>query len=93
MRRYRAVKKLGDDYEDTALDAIQNPKLAAFDEKSSALLLTVDSLGRVPEGTEPDCAKLAQLKSAAAEMIQIGLSHLAARAVMDANEQYLCRIH
>jgi hypothetical protein len=68
MRRYRAVKKLGDDYEDTALDAIQNPKLAAFDEKSSALLLTVDSLGRVPEGTEPDCAKLAQLKSAAAEL-------------------------
>ena len=68
MRRYRAVKKLGDDYEDTALDAIQNPKLAAFDKKSSALLLTVDSLGRVPEGTEPDCAKLEQLKSAAAEL-------------------------
>ena len=68
MRRYKAVKKLGDDYENSALDAIQNPKLAAFDKKSSALLLTVDSLGRVPDGAEPDCAKLEQLKSAAAEL-------------------------
>jgi hypothetical protein len=68
MRRYKAAKKLGDDYENLALDAIQNPKLAAFDQKSSALLLTVDSLGRVPDGTAPDCAKLDQLKSAAAEL-------------------------
>ena len=68
MRRYKAVKKLGDDYENSALDAIQNPKLAAFDKRSSALLLTVDSLGRVPYGAEPDCAKLEQLKSAAAEL-------------------------
>ncbi len=68
MRRYKAVKKLGDDYENSALDAIQNPKLTAFDKKSSVLLLTVDSLGRVPDGAEPDCAKLEQLKSAAAEL-------------------------
>jgi hypothetical protein len=69
MRRYKAAKKLDDaDFENSALDAIQDAKLDAFDQKSSALLLTVDSLGRVADGTEPDCAKLDQVKSAAAEL-------------------------
>jgi hypothetical protein len=69
MRRYQAAKKLSDtDFENMALDAIQDATLDAFDQKSSTLILTVDSLGRVPEGTEPDCAKLEQVKAAAAEL-------------------------
>jgi len=69
MRRYKAAKNLDDaDFENLALDAIQDAKLDALDQKSSALLLTVDSLGRVPDGAEPDCAKLDQVKSAAAEL-------------------------
>ncbi len=69
MRRYKAALNLGDtDYENSALDAIQDSKLDEFDKKSSELLLTVDSLGRAPEGTEPDCAKLEQVKTAAAEL-------------------------
>ena len=69
MRRYQAAKNLDNaEFENSALDAIQDAKLDALDQKSSALLLTVDSLGRVPEGAEPDCAKLDQVKSAAAEL-------------------------
>ena len=69
MRRYKAAKNLSDtEYENSALDAIQDSKLDAFDQKSSDLLLTVNSLGRVPDGAEPDCAKLDQVKSAAAEL-------------------------
>lgn len=69
MQRYRAALKLSDnDYEDAALDAIQDPALDEFDKKSSALLLKVDSLGRVPEGVQPDCTKLEEMRAAAAEL-------------------------
>ncbi len=69
MQRYRAALKLSaTGYEDEAIDAIQDPALDEFDRKSSALLLKVDSLGRVPEGAQPDCAKLQELRAAAAEL-------------------------
>ncbi|HEY8195298.1 MAG TPA: EipA family protein [Hyphomicrobium sp.] len=72
LRRYKEAKKLSDDaYENTALDAIQDSTLDALDKKSSDLLLTVDSLGRVPDGTQPDCAKLEQVKAAAAELNKV----------------------
>lgn len=72
MRRYKAAKKLGDDaYENTALDAIRDKKLDEFDKKSSDLLLTVDSLGRVEDGSPPDCAKLEKMKAAAAELNKV----------------------
>ncbi|HET6389881.1 DUF1134 domain-containing protein [Hyphomicrobium sp.] len=69
MQRYRAALKLSEtDYEEAALDAIQDPALEEFDKKSSALLLKVDSLGRVPEGVQPDCAKLREMRAAAEEL-------------------------
>jgi hypothetical protein len=69
LKRYKEALKLGDsDYENSALDAIQDSKLDDFDKKSSELLLRVDSLGRVPGGTEPDCAKLDEVKTAASEL-------------------------
>lgn len=69
MQRYRAALKLSDAaYEDEALDAIQDSTLEELDKKSSALLFRVDSLGRVPEGVEPDCAKLEELRAAADEL-------------------------
>jgi hypothetical protein len=72
MRRYKAAKKLGDDaYENTALDAIRDKKLDDLDRKSSDLLLTVDSLGRVEDGAPPDCAKLEKVKAAAAELNKV----------------------
>lgn len=72
LRRYKAAMKLEDAAnENTALDAIQDATLEGYDKKSSELLLTVDSLGRVPEGAEPDCSKLDELKSAAAQLNMI----------------------
>ncbi|CAA2138683.1 DUF1134 domain-containing protein [Hyphomicrobium sp. ghe19] len=69
MQRYRAALNLSDtDYENVALDAIQDATLDDLDQKSSALLLRVDSLGRVPEGVQPDCAKLQELHAAADEL-------------------------
>ncbi|WP_045836715.1 DUF1134 domain-containing protein [Hyphomicrobium sp. 99] len=69
MQRYRAALKLSDtDYEDAALNAIQDSALEELDRKSSALLLRVDSLGRVPDGVQPDCAKLEELRAAATEL-------------------------
>ncbi len=46
-KAWRRLRELG------SRRVIQNPKLAAFDKKSSALLLTVDLLGRVPDGLNP----------------------------------------
>ncbi len=69
LKRYKNALKLPDtDDEDLAIRAINDPKLEEFDQKSSQLLLTVDSLGRVPNGQKPDCAKLDELKAAAAEL-------------------------
>jgi hypothetical protein len=69
MQRYRSALKLSDtDYENVALDAIQDATLNDLDQKSSALLLRVDSLGRVPDGVQPDCAKLQELHAAADEL-------------------------
>jgi hypothetical protein len=69
MRRYKTAMKLPDtEYEDRAFQAIEDDKLGDFDRKSSELLLRVDSLGRVPAGSEPDCAKLEELKLSAAQL-------------------------
>jgi hypothetical protein len=69
MRRYKAAMNLPDtDYEDRVFQAIEDDKLGDFDRKSSELLLRVDSLGRVPAGSEPDCAKLDELKLSAAQL-------------------------
>ena len=69
LKRYKEALKLTDtNYENSAFNAIQDSKLDEFDRKSSQLLLTVDSLGRIPVGAEPDCAKLDELKIAAAEL-------------------------
>lgn len=69
LRRYKEALNLNDtDYENSALDAIQDTTLNDYDSKSSELLMRVDSLGRVPEGSEPDCAKLDEVKLAAAQL-------------------------
>ena len=72
LRRYKAAKKLSNEnYEETALDAVRDSTLDDLDKKSADLLLTVDSLGRVPDGAVPDCSKLAQVKTAAAELNKV----------------------
>ncbi len=72
MRRYSELKKLpASGYEDAALDAIQDSTLAAFDEKSAAMLLRIDSLGRVAEGESPDCSKLDDVKALSRELLGV----------------------
>jgi hypothetical protein len=72
MRRYREVMKLDtDDYESAAIDAIQDEKLADFDEKSAAMLLRINNLGRVAEGTPPDCGKLAEIASLSRDLLTV----------------------
>ncbi|MET0408063.1 MAG: EipA family protein [Hyphomicrobium sp.] len=69
LRRYKEALNLNDtDYENSALDAIQDTTLNDYDSKSSELLMRVDSLGRVPEGSQPDCAKLDEVKLAAVQL-------------------------
>jgi len=72
LRRYKAAKKLSNETsEETALDAVRDSTLDELDKKSADLLLTVDSLGRVPDGAVPDCSKLAQVRTAAAELNKV----------------------
>jgi hypothetical protein len=72
MRRYAEVKKLpANGYEDTALEAIEDAKLDALDTRSGDLVLRIDTLGRVPDGTTPDCAKLEEIKTAGRELLTI----------------------
>ena len=72
MRRYKEAKNLNDgEYENAALDAIQDATLTKYDEQSGELVLRVDVLGRVPEGSEPDCAKLNEVRLAAAELNEV----------------------
>lgn len=72
LRRFRAAKKLSSESsEETALDAVRDSTLDDLDRKSADLLLTVDSLGRVPDGAAPDCSKLEQVKTAAAELNKV----------------------
>lgn len=72
LQRYREVKNLSEsDYENAALDAIQDARLEALDSRSSDLLMKIDSLGRIPEGTKPDCAKLDEINAASGELLAV----------------------
>ncbi len=72
MRRYSEATKLAsDDYEAAAIDAIQDEKLSALDEKSAAMLLRIDSLGRVTEGNAPDCSKLADITKLSGDLLTV----------------------
>jgi len=72
IRRYGQVAKVEEgEYENAALDAIQDATLEKLDARSSELILKVDTLGRVPEGAQPDCAKLDEVKIAATELLSV----------------------
>ncbi len=72
MRRYQAAKGLSDsDYEAAALEAIVDKQLLDLDTKSSELLLRIDGLGRVPDGKEPNCAELDEIKALIRELLVV----------------------
>jgi hypothetical protein len=72
MRRYQAAKGLSDsDYEAAAIEAIVDQRLQDLDTKSSELLLKIDGLGRVPDGKEPNCAELDEIKALSSELLVV----------------------
>ena len=72
MHRYAEAKKLpASGADDAALDAIQDAKLAALDEKSGGLLLRIDSLGRMDQSPTPDCAALDELKGLSRDLLSV----------------------
>lgn len=58
-------------YEDRGLEYLQDGRLATYDEQSNELLTKIDTLGRIEDGTVPDCAKLADLKAASVELLAV----------------------
>ena len=69
LQRFKEAKKLSDaNYEDIALDQIQDAKLNDLDAQSGALILKIDTMGRVADEATPDCAKLSDIKAASAEL-------------------------
>lgn len=72
MRRFKDVQKLSeDDYQEAAIDAVQDDKLAEFDQTSSNLLLKVDTLGRVADGSAPDCSKLDEINATSRMLLSV----------------------
>ncbi|PPC79932.1 MAG: hypothetical protein CTY31_03465 [Hyphomicrobium sp.] len=72
IRRYAVAAKIPDtEPEDAALDAIQDAKLTSLDEKSAELLLKIDTLGRLPDASPPDCAKLEEIKILTRDMLAV----------------------
>ena len=69
LQRFKEAKKLTDaNYEDMALDQIQDAKLNDLDAQSGALILKIDTMGRVTDEANPECAQLSDIKAASAEL-------------------------
>lgn len=60
----------GDD-DEMALDYLSDAKLASFDATANELLARIDGLGQPPKGSQPDCAKLDDLKAAGVELTAV----------------------
>jgi hypothetical protein len=55
-------------YEDRAYQALQDERVAAFDNDANALLAKIDALGTVEPGGAPECSKLQELQAASLEL-------------------------
>jgi hypothetical protein len=55
-------------YEDRAYQALQDERVAAFDNDANGLLARIDALGTIEPGADPDCSKLQALQAASLEL-------------------------
>jgi hypothetical protein len=55
-------------HEDRAYQALQDERVAAFDNDANGLLARIDALGTVEPGADPDCSKLQGLQAASLEL-------------------------
>jgi hypothetical protein len=69
MRQLKDKRGWSDaEYEEKAFMALQDKKIAAFDEQSNDLLARIDTLGALVPQSEADCAKIAELTAASLEL-------------------------
>jgi hypothetical protein len=55
-------------YEERAYQALQDERVAGFDNDANALLARIDALGTIEPGATPDCTKLQELQAASLEL-------------------------
>ena len=55
-------------YEERAYQALQDERVASFDNDANALLARIDALGTIESGATPDCGKLQELQAASLEL-------------------------
>src|SRR5262245_5754547 len=55
-------------YEERAYQALQDERVAGFDNDANALLARIDALGTIEPGATPDCSKLQELQAASLEL-------------------------
>lgn len=72
MRQLKVKKGWKDaDFEQKAYDHLHDRRIADFDAQANELLVNIDGLGRPPEGSTGDCARLAELKAAGSELLAV----------------------
>jgi hypothetical protein len=69
MRELKEARGWPDaDYEEKAMQALQDERMAALDVQANDLLARLDTLGTVNPASEPDCAKLEELTATGLEL-------------------------
>jgi hypothetical protein len=69
MAQLKAKMKWPDPgYEERAYQALQDERVAAFDNGANALLARIDALGTIETGAAPDCGRLQELRAASLEL-------------------------
>jgi len=69
MRELKEARGWPDaDYEEKAMQALQDERMAALDVQANDLLAKLDTLGTVNPAGEPDCAKLEELTATGLEL-------------------------
>lgn len=67
----KSKKGWGEEGEEMAHDYLSDARMMEFDKSANDLLDKIDTLGRVAQGQQPDCAKLDDLKAASAELLAV----------------------
>lgn len=72
MQRLKEKRGWSDvDYESRAMEAVHDARLAELTGRADELLSAIDTLGQPPAGAPPDCAKLAELKKATTDLLDL----------------------
>ncbi|MEW5962490.1 MAG: DUF1134 domain-containing protein [Pseudomonadota bacterium] len=59
------------DYESRAMEAVHDVRVAEMTQRADELLSAIDTLGQPPAGAPPDCRKLAELKKATGDLLEL----------------------